>query len=43
IEKLKKKISAAIEAIRASSFPATPAKEKCRHCDFKNICEFRIL
>ncbi|MBI4281047.1 UvrD-helicase domain-containing protein [Candidatus Uhrbacteria bacterium] len=41
--KLKEKIRATIQALGQSDFPATPAKEKCRHCDFKNICEFRIL
>lgn len=43
LEKLKIKIRAQIEEMRVSNFPATPAKEKCRHCDFKNICEFRTL
>lgn len=43
LEKVKSKIRAGIEAIKASNFPPTASKEKCKHCDFKNICEFRIL
>ncbi len=43
LEKIKEKIRVQIEEMKTSSFPATPAKEKCRACDFKHICEFRIL
>lgn len=43
LAKLKDKIIAGIKAIEASSFPATPAKNICYFCDFKNICEKRIL
>lgn len=41
-EKLLKKISDTVEAMKQSSFEATPGF-LCKYCDFKNICEFRAF
>jgi len=38
-EKLREEIKLQIEAIKARKFPPQPS-EMCKHCDFKNICEF---
>jgi DNA helicase-2/ATP-dependent DNA helicase PcrA len=43
LEKLKEKILGTIQEIGASAFAPTPGEFKCRHCDYKSICEFRIL
>ncbi|MDD3285644.1 MAG: UvrD-helicase domain-containing protein [Patescibacteria group bacterium] len=39
-EKLREEIKSQIEAIKARNFSPHPS-EMCKHCDFKNICEFR--
>lgn len=39
-DKVLKSISDTVEAMRQSSFKATPGF-LCKYCDFKNICEFR--
>lgn len=43
LEKMKNRIRAQIEEMKTSSFPATPSKQICHSCDFKDICQFRIL
>ncbi len=43
IEKLKEKIISTIKEMQASDFKAAPSQHKCRYCDFKEICEFRML
>jgi DNA helicase II / ATP-dependent DNA helicase PcrA len=43
LEKLRAKIIERVEKIRAGEFPPAPDKEKCKWCDFKNICDFAIL
>jgi len=40
-EGFKDKVEKTIEEIKGSDFAAAPSKEKCRHCDFKDICEFK--
>lgn len=42
-DKVKEGIQKTIAAMQESDFAATPSKEICRNCDFKSICEFRIL
>ncbi|MBD3248188.1 AAA family ATPase [Candidatus Falkowbacteria bacterium] len=43
MEKMKAKIAERIENIKAEDFKATPNKQTCKFCDFKDICEFRKL
>lgn len=43
LEKLKDKILTTVSAIRRGDFTATPSPHVCGHCDFRDICEFRIL
>jgi len=43
LEKLKKNIIEQIQEIEQSHFPETPDPQICRHCDFKEICEKRML
>ncbi|KKU48413.1 hypothetical protein A3H10_03265 [Candidatus Uhrbacteria bacterium RIFCSPLOWO2_12_FULL_46_10] len=40
LEETKQKIIKTIEEIRTSEFKAAPSPQKCRQCDFKNICPF---
>lgn len=41
IAKLKEKIINTAEEIKSGNFAATPSQHICRHCDFKDICQFR--
>jgi RecB family exonuclease len=43
LDKMREYVSRSIEQIRQSDFAADPSEFKCKHCDFKDICEFRIL
>ena len=43
LETLKDKIVARVSQIRQGKFPATPGQHVCTFCDFKEICEYRIL
>ncbi len=43
LNKMRDYITRSIEQIRKSDFVADPSEFKCKHCDFKDICEFRIL
>jgi len=43
LNKLKEKIIQTIEKIKKSNFPATPSLHKCQFCDFKDICEYRVI
>ena len=43
LKKLEEKIVGIIEDIGKSDFPAKPEKMKCSFCDFKEICEYRVL
>ncbi|MBI2436150.1 MAG: ATP-dependent helicase [Candidatus Magasanikbacteria bacterium] len=43
IKKLQEKILDAIEEIHRGKFDATPNKFVCQFCDYKEICEFRVL
>ncbi len=43
LTKMKNRVRAQIEEMKTSSFPATPSKQICHSCDFKDICQFRIL
>ncbi|MBI4281299.1 UvrD-helicase domain-containing protein [Candidatus Uhrbacteria bacterium] len=40
---VKERIRSTINAISTSDFAATPSPQKCRNCDFKEICEYRKL
>jgi DNA helicase-2/ATP-dependent DNA helicase PcrA len=41
-EKLKEKIRGIVAEIKQGEFPPKPEKEKCKWCDFKNICDFAL-
>ncbi len=43
LEALGAKLEKTIGELRASTYPATPSEFKCKFCDFKDICEFRII
>jgi DNA helicase-2/ATP-dependent DNA helicase PcrA len=43
LEKTRAYVERSIAAIRASDFAADPSEFKCKHCDFKEICDFRII
>ena len=43
LDKMRDYVSRSIEKIKTSDFVADPGEFKCKHCDFKDICEFRIL
>lgn len=43
LDKLKKKITETVAAIHGGNFRATPSSQVCGHCDFRDICEFRVL
>ena len=42
LEKIKGKITATIDQIYAGNFTATPSQFICKHCDVRDICEFRV-
>lgn len=42
LDKIREYMSSSIAAIRASEFNADPSEFKCKHCDFRDICEFRV-
>ncbi|MFH1367383.1 MAG: UvrD-helicase domain-containing protein [Patescibacteria group bacterium] len=42
IEEVKKRVVGTIEKILKSDFKATPSQYKCKYCDFKEICEYRV-
>jgi DNA helicase-2/ATP-dependent DNA helicase PcrA len=41
IERLKEKVISTIGEINSGNFTATPSPYVCRHCDFRDICQFR--
>jgi len=43
LDKIREYVSRTIGEIRKSDFAADPNLHKCKYCDFKDICEFRIL
>jgi len=43
LDKIRDHVSRVIGQIRKSDFAADPGEFKCKYCDFKDICEFRIL
>jgi len=43
IDKIREYVSRMIGEIRQSDFSADPGEFKCKYCDFKDICEFRML
>ncbi|MFC1687995.1 RecB family exonuclease [Patescibacteria group bacterium] len=43
IKKVKDRVKKTVREIKDSNFAATPSVYTCRSCDFKDICEFRIL
>lgn len=43
IKKVKDRVTKTIQEIKKSNFAATPSIYTCRSCDFKDICEFRLL
>ncbi|MBI5728638.1 MAG: UvrD-helicase domain-containing protein [Candidatus Magasanikbacteria bacterium] len=42
LEKLQESIAGSIDKIKAQKFDATPSQFVCEHCDFRDICEFRV-
>jgi len=43
LDKIRDYVSRMIGQIRQSDFSADPGEFKCKYCDFKDICEFRVL
>jgi DNA helicase-2/ATP-dependent DNA helicase PcrA len=43
LDKIREYVLRMIGEIRKSDFAADPNLHKCKYCDFKDICEFRIL
>jgi DNA helicase-2/ATP-dependent DNA helicase PcrA len=43
LNKIREHMAHTIQNIRKSDFAADPSEFKCKHCNFKDICEFRIL
>lgn len=41
-EKLKEKLLSTFDELVNSDFAPTPSKEVCKHCDFKDICQYRL-
>lgn len=42
LEKLTAKLSETIDRIHAKDFKATPSQFACEHCDFRDICNYRV-
>lgn len=42
LEKVEEEILSVINSIRAQNFNPSPSQENCSHCDFREICDFRI-
>lgn len=42
LEGLEESISGTIKSIKAQEFIAAPSQFVCEHCDFRDICEFRV-
>ncbi len=40
---IREKIITTIEEIKKSNFPPKPSLYNCKNCDFKDICEYRVL
>ncbi|MFA6909447.1 MAG: 3'-5' exonuclease, partial [Patescibacteria group bacterium] len=43
IKETRERIVETIDQILTSNFPATPSAHICKSCDFRDICEYRIL
>ncbi|MBU0660718.1 ATP-dependent helicase [Patescibacteria group bacterium] len=43
IEKLREKLIKIIDNIHAGKFDAKPSKHMCGYCDFKDVCDFKLL
>ena len=43
LEVFLEKIIFTVRLMQNSSFEATPGRFTCSHCDYKNICPFRII
>lgn len=43
LQKFKENVMETVADLGQSSFAPTPSEQKCRFCDFKDICEFRKL
>ncbi|MFA5062034.1 MAG: ATP-dependent DNA helicase [Patescibacteria group bacterium] len=42
LEKLEEKLIKIIDKIHAGDFTATPSQFACQHCDFRDICQYKI-
>lgn len=42
-EKLKEKVVKVLNELTSSSFESKPSKQVCSNCDYKDICQYRIL
>ncbi len=42
LEKMRKYVAETAAKIRSGDFSPAPSQHKCRHCDFREICEYRI-
>jgi DNA helicase-2/ATP-dependent DNA helicase PcrA len=43
LQTLKEKLEKTITSINSGNFAATPSQFICAHCNFRDVCEFRIL
>lgn len=43
LAKIKDKLVAAIDAVHSNDFTPTPNQHVCKYCDFRDICEHRII
>jgi DNA helicase-2/ATP-dependent DNA helicase PcrA len=42
-EKLQQKVNDTLNELHESDFSPTPSKQVCKFCDYKDICQYRIL
>ena len=42
-EKLKEKIVNTLDTLMESDFAPTPSKQVCANCDYKDICQYRMV
>ncbi len=42
LEKMQENITETLQKIKSQKFVATPSQFVCEHCDFRDICQFRV-
>lgn len=43
LKKMKERMLDFVRKLKESDFRATPAPQKCKYCDYRNICEYRQI